>query len=41
MEKEIIQKAGRYFSIAERHELIKTYLSSGGSRGQFGRNTLV
>ena len=29
MEKKIIQKAGRYFTIPERHELIKEYLSSG------------
>lgn len=29
MEKKIIQKAGRYFTILERHELIKEYLSSG------------
>ena len=29
MEKKIIQKAGRYFTIPERHELIKEYLTSG------------
>ena len=33
MGKRIIQKAGRYFSIPERHDLIKTYLSSGSSKG--------
>ena len=34
MEKQIIQKVGRYFSILERHELIKEYLSSGSSKGE-------
>jgi len=33
MEKEIIQKAGRYFSIPGLHNLIKEYLSSGDSKG--------
>ena len=37
MEKEIIQKAGRYFSIPERHELIKIYLSSSSSKGEIWR----
>lgn len=37
MEKQIIQKAGRYFSIPERHELIKEYLSGNSNKGEIWR----
>jgi len=49
MEKEIIQKAGRYFTDRERHEMIKEYLSSGCTKeaiwekytGQSEHGTLI
>ena len=49
MEKKIIQKSGRHFSILERHELIKVYLSSGCTKsaiwkkytGQSEHGTLI
>ena len=34
MAKEIIQNVVRYFSINERHELIKIYLSSSSSKAE-------
>ena len=49
MEKKIIQKSGRYFTIPERHELIREYLSSVCTKeailekykGQSGHGTLL
>jgi len=35
--KQIIQKAERYFSIPERHALIKEYLSSGSNKAEVWR----
>ena len=34
MEKQIIQKAGRYFGIPELHEIIKQYIPSGSRKVQ-------